>query len=482
MSTIASRYRTLSSVTSTRTLAAGFAILLASGVARADSVAQLVAFAMTLCAAALPGLLWIRAGGPGVPVFPVIALAHIPAFTLPAVSQNESLLQYGDQELFDAALMVTLYLAVATIPWHLLSMRALTRRSLKHHDVDDDNLKRLIVLGLSLGLAFQVALTLGYGSMLGSMFGVARSVAVTFVIVACFLTGVARARGTLRASRFAMAVGAIVTIVLTSWTSLFLVGGLVYALATMLGYVIVARRIPWLTLLPVLLVAGILHSGKGEMRSRYWMEDLNFGAAVSVVQAPAFILEWLGVGMSTMLQGEVESNILQRSSLMQMVLLVRSVTPQAIGYMGGETYSLLPQIILPRFLEANKPASQIGMDMLNVRYGLLSSDETAVTAIGWGLVAEAYANFGYVGVLAMGLLVGCFCGALALWSRGKPVVSIAVLFNIGAMMAMINLELDFIQLVSVLLQTLASLLLFFAFYGWLVLRQSAAAMPAPRRG
>ena len=77
---------------------------------------------------------------------------------------------------------------------------------------------------------------------------------------------------------------------------------------------------------------------------------------------------------------------------------------------------------VPRFIEADKPASQVGMDLLNIRYGLLTAEGTATTAIGWGLVAEAYANFGLAGVAAIGIFMGILFGYAGRLSAGAPVI------------------------------------------------------------
>jgi hypothetical protein len=128
-------------------------------------------------------------------------------------------------------------------------------------------------------------------------------------------------------------------------------------------------------------------------------------------------------------------------------------------------------VLVPRFIDANKPASQVGMDLLNVRYGLLTVEGASVTAIGWGLIPEAYANFGYPGVLGMGLVVGLLCGGLTWWSANREVVSVPTLMSISTMMTLINVEIDFIQACSALLQALGAVVIFLLLYGWFVIRQ-----------
>ena len=70
-------------------------------------------------------------------------------------------------------------------------------------------------------------------------------------------------------------------------------------------------------------------------------------------------------------------------------------------------------MLIPRFLDPEKIASQAAMNLLNIRYGLLTAEETQKTAAGWGLVAEAYANFGRLGVIGVGFVLDCCAGLLS---------------------------------------------------------------------
>jgi hypothetical protein len=470
MSSVISRYRRISSLAPGRSLAIAAAALVLLGFVRADSFSQLVAYLIVLAMSLLPSAIWVRTGTLGIPVFPVVALAHIPYYAIPVVSGNENIAPYSSEQVMSAAITVALYLGCATAAWALLAQRG-SRRAFDPGHGYRANVVRLIFIGLGVGLGFQIALLSGLMGSVGSFFGVLRTVALISCTIACFLAGVMRAELTLRGPAFVAAIIGIGANILFAWASLFLVGGVIFTLAYAFGYVIVSRRIPWLGLLAAIVVVGILHSGKGEMRARYWYEDTNYGSAVSVLQIPAFLAEWVGVGIRTIAEGEVANSALERASMMQMLLIAEDRTPDSVDYLRGATYAMLPSILVPRFIDSDKPASQVGMDMLNVRYGLLTVEGASVTAIGWGLVAEAYANFGYWGVAAVGAAIGLLCGALAWWSADKEVVSVPTLMSIATMMTLINVEVDFIQVVSAILQALGAVVIFLLLYGWLVIRQ-----------
>jgi len=481
MSSLGSRYRRISQIAPGRALAFAIVGLVVVGALRAESVSQLCAYLLVVAASVLPSVLWVRSGAMGIPVFPVIALGHVPYYALPIVSGNENIAPYSDADLIRAALTVCLYLGIATVGWALLARRAASRSAFDPGHDDRSNVIRLIFIGLAIGLAFQVALAWGMLGSLGPFFGVVRTVALMSCTVACFLAGVTRAQLALRGPPFVAVLLGIAINVLLAWASLLLVGGVIFALAFTFGYVIVRRRIPWISILLAIALVGVLHSGKGEMRAKYWIEDTNYGPSISMFEIPSFLAEWTGNGLDAIAHGEVAANALERASLLQMLLFAQEMTPAVVDYLHGETYALLPAILVPRFIDSSKPASQVGMDLLNIRYGLLTIEGASVTAIGWGLLAEGYANFGYWGVLLMGAAIGLLCGTLAWWSADKEVVSVPTLMSIATMMTLINVEIDFIQAVSALLQAYGAVIIFLLLYGWLVIRQQRRASLAMLR-
>jgi hypothetical protein len=107
------------------------------------------------------------------------------------------------------------------------------------------------------------------------------------------------------------------------------------------------------------------------------------------------------------------------------------------------------------------PFSQASMTLLNIRFGFQSEQAASITAIGWGLVAEAYANYGSIAVVAVGLIIGTFTGLLTRWSDGASTLSAPTLVTIAAMMLLINVEEDFSYLFTNLFQSCVSILIFF---------------------
>lgn len=331
-------------------------------------------------------------------------------------------------------------------------------------------------MGLALGLAYQVALISGALDGLGGFLGLLRSVISTALVVACYFLGVARARGLLRGASWTLAIAGLCGVIALAWSSFFLVTGVAFILAAGLGFIITRKRIPWITVAVVFVVVSILHAGKAEMRAKYWERGTNSGGVYSVAQLPDIAAEWVSAGVRERLSGSGGQSAIDRTSLLPLLLRAQRLTPQHIDFLKGDTYALLPGMLVPRFLSPGKTASQAGMDLLNIRYGILSTEGVTSTAVGWGLIAEAWANFGYLGEIGVGLFVGLLAGALSRWSAGASPVSRPTLFAIAAMITLLNLEADLAGLLTSLLQSFAAVLIFLGFFEFLSRRKRARLM------
>jgi hypothetical protein len=465
-----------------KTLAVVACLLVMVGFLQGGSLEQVLAYLLVVAAAIVPSVLWIRMGAAGIPIFPIVALGYIPYFALPLLSGGENTQAYTLLEIASSGFTVALFLATATVAWRLIAMGIRVRTSLAPEHADPVRVVRFVLAGLVVGVLFHIGQILNMFGEWGAWYGLLRSIAITFVMVACFLTGVIRAQGIFRGPAWIAAVCCLAAITLMSWSSLFLVGGMLYMLAAALGYVLVAKRVPLAAFGVLFVVVAILHAGKGEMRERYWEQDNNSSESLSASQLPGMMVDWFEEGIYQIATGNVATTIVERASLIQILLLAQSETPDRVDYLRGETYALLPEVLVPRFLDPNKPASQVGMDLLNIRYGILTAEGAASTAVGWGLVAEGYANFGYFGVIGVALLLGAVCGALSRWSANSEIVSIPTLASIATMLVLVNLEADVIQLVVGSLQSFAAVVIFSMFYRWFsVPRKAAADSPAEAR-
>jgi hypothetical protein len=440
-----------------RLLPIAIGVLALLGLLLSNSGAQLLAYLLILIAAILPAVFWIRTGAAGVPVLPIVSLAYIPYFGWPILSNYDVALAYTPWEIMRAALTVVLFLCTATVSWILIVRKTRLKDDIASDTFENERLIRLLLIGIWVGVAFALASLSGFLGWLGPFHGLARAITGTLATVACFLSGVARGQGILGGKAWAAAIGGLGLLVLLSMSNLFLVGSILYLLAMLFGYVLVTKRIPWFVIGTIFVAVTILHAGKPEMRAKYWETG---SAASSAANLPGLVAEWIGEGIYAISSGSDYQSPLERTGLMHMVLLAQSKTPDSIDYLRGATYALLPDILVPRFIDSAKPISGVGMELINIHYGIFSGQDEAFTSIGWGLVAEAYANYGYPCVVGIALILGFLSGALHNWSAGATVISMPTLLSIATIMALINVELDFIQICSLILQSFAAVLIF----------------------
>jgi hypothetical protein len=189
--------------------------------------------------------------------------------------------------------------------------------------------------------------------------------------------------------------------------------------------------------------------------------DGGYAQTASLEQVPSLLTEWTSDGIGAIASGEIQQDIINRASLLYLLLRVQQLTPDYIPYLGGETYALTPTYLVPRFLNPDKTFSQAGLALLNIRYGFQTKEEVAFTTIGWGMISEAYANFGYLGVFGAAILLGMLAAFFTRWSAGAGPLTLPTLLSVAALVTLSNVEADFGYLLTNLWQALAAATIFF---------------------
>ncbi|HEY1796219.1 MAG TPA: hypothetical protein VGG57_08865 [Stellaceae bacterium] len=432
----------------------------------------------------MPLFLWLRAGAVGMPVLPLLSTLCFIYYAVPII--RHEVVAYDSEELLAAAATVGAFLIAASLacwPFYLhLPRRSPDRGRIF---VSDRRIVQLALIGLCGGIAYHLGAVSGNLAWLSSFNGVVRALVVTLALSACYLVGYARASRFLVGPQWFAYLGCLLALITLAWCNLLLVGGLMYCAAALLGYVVTAKRIPWAAVAVTFAVLAVLHAGKFETRNEYWSLETSGLKDPSISQVPGMMADWVSNGLDALWAGDAwdSSDILERASLLQMVLLVRRETPDFVPFLNGETYRLLPRMIVPRFVEADKTISQAGLNLLSITYGLQREEATANTTIGWGLVAEGYANFGLWGVIGIGAIMGALCGALTRFSAGSSANSLPMLLTIAATLALMDVEADFSYLIVNLVQAVVAAL---ALIGPLTLlyrpRPASGRRPVPADG
>ena len=447
------------------TLVLGTLFLVAFGMLTAATTESLIAYISITTVAVLPAALWIWTGTKGVPILSAVSLFHYIYYAIPVLRHEIILTTYAPFEIARAGLTTSLFLIAATVSWAPLIWERPRRSSVASREIGEGRGYRLLVfLGLGFGIVYYIALFSGLLTALGPLVGLIRSVMLTATLMACFMLGHSRAQGWLKGTNWALAVGGMGVIVASSLATLFLVSAVIYCIAAVFGFVITKKRVPWKFLSATTVVIVVLHAGKGDIREKYWLANMQYGAEMSLTQIPGFLAEWSGIGLTKITSGQIYSSAIDRASLMQILLHVQRLSPDHIPYLDGESYAQLLNTLVPRFINPEKPLSQYAMSMLNIRYGIQTQEQTQKTSIGWGLLSESFANFGYLGVIGIGLLLGLMSGLFERASAGAEVISLRTLSAIVLLLQLINMEADATAFISSLAQSLAAVWIFFGLY------------------
>jgi hypothetical protein len=383
-----------------------------------------------LLLAVLPSLLWAREGGEQLPAFPVLMLMTANAYAFPLLNGHIQLQQYDPEVITNTANLVLLYQIVAIGAYAAVKGRPINTPTFRNEVLTRD-LRKYVGYGLVLATAYTFV-SLYFGGLIPSEINsVLRAVCAGIGMVTTFAQARSWGQGTLSRPEQTMLVALVAAQALMQFSTLFLVAGMSLILVALVGYVSGARKLPLVPMLIVFAVAAVLHNGKSTMRAKYWSVE---GArhSLEVSQVPGFFSEWVEAGLTGGGEeaDEMTKKLLDRTSLFHMLCMVTSLTPQQLPFLSGETYSHVPGQFVPRFFWPGKPQAHISTDILAIYYGL--QDETTVrnATIGFGLVAEAYANFGFFGVGLLGFVLGAFYKRVHTATAQSPLLSYPGLFVI----------------------------------------------------
>jgi hypothetical protein len=236
------------------------------------------------------------------------------------------------------------------------------------------------------------------------------------------------------------------------------VGAIVACLMLAVGFALGRGRVPAMTL-ALLAIAGLLHVGKGRMRERYWPEG-GQGHVIQPLDYPQLYMEWLAVAAEEAYSssGSDSGSIFARANNIYILLQVQEMAPQAVPYIGGTTYALIPSSLLPRLFFPDKASPHMASALLNVHYGRQTLESAQSTTIGWGLLNESIASFGTLGWIGLGLCLGLFYGTITRLSIGVPSSSVPSLIAVFTMGFAIQTEWTASVFISAYCQGLVSFL------------------------
>jgi hypothetical protein len=378
----------------------------------------------------LPALNWARKAEPHFPVFEMFMLTSVPFYAVPLMAGHPEVLEFPASATLEAAWTAIIFQACAIaaftatrgeqtrLPW--LIQPLVPERTLRYAQAGIWlNTAYLYINGFTTLIPYQ-------------LYVVFRAVFFGLGTISLFIE--ARRWGAGRSSapeKLIVSLNVFLQLVFV-FRDLYLISGISILLLAMIGYVSTSRRLPILLIVVALPLLAVLHNGKPAMRLEYWQAKKPLPELEAL---PAFFQEWFSRGLQPTIDEPGHSTTLtgrlfERASLFQMLCVVTERTPEVVPFLDGESYLYVPAQLIPTFLWPNKPSSQLSNILLAVHYRLVDPEEPGSVSIAFGMVAEAYANFGLLGAAGLGLLLGFGYKRVTVAAAGAPQFSALGLLTI----------------------------------------------------
>lgn len=409
--------------------------------------------------------LWARRGI-GLPLLPVIIVQNLFIYGVPIAAGHETITTYPADFVYRAGREVLIFDVALAVAW------AGAMQFLRPSPAVSHVLLRFSRAGargwLRLGFIMIVAAT-GYYllqglDLLGGLTAMLPSgsdsilFALASVVGACGFFLVSMTIGGNQASPVAKAAFWLLLIAnaMMSASDFLLSAAAANLITVAIGFFWSRGRLPWRYLALALLALSFLNLGKATMRSRYWGNADTPGPARTFRQLPACYAEWIEVSYRALLENGLakrESDVaalepaahknqtlLDRvDNLQNLLFVIDAIDTDHLKPLDGKTYSLIPPLLVPRVLWPDKPRSHEGQILLNVHFGRQDLESTLTTYIAWGLLPEAYGNFGAVtGSVGLGIFLGLLFAWVENLTARKLLVSMEGFLCLSLLINLVN--------------------------------------------
>ncbi len=376
---------------------------------------------LILLGASLPAILWAKRNDFRFPVFEIFMLTGVSAYAIPLLTGHQQLQQYSVDSVTTAGFAVLLYQVLANLVYASVNARPQTG-PFWTEDVISHDIATLLSYGMAITTAYTMA-NFFTDWIPPEINSVLRAVCYGVGIISTFIQSRMWGQGALpHYAKIIFAVQLSLQVFFT-WAGLYLIGGISILVLAFIGYVFGGKKLPTTALIIALPIIAVLHNGKGVMREKYWEGGTPLP---TITEVPGFFSEWVGYGLDpeNISARKKDNNLLlERTSLMHVLCLVVDYTPSRQPFLGGDTYSYVPGQLVPSFFWKGKPPAHVATYQLSIYYGLQRAEDTTKTTIAFGLVAEAYANFGFFGVGLLGATFAFCFKKLSDWSVNSPILS-----------------------------------------------------------
>lgn len=421
-------------------------------------VIDVIGASCIITAAMLPLYLWCSGRAGGMPIYPLYALTFVWTYAFPLLSYRSEIFLYDSEDRLFASLTTAAFLLIGTAAWYRYT-RYTPTPALLCRSMREDKGDLFFLLVLAIALLFTVSNNAGWLQVSGGSFAIIRGFVLGLSSLAVFVLSYRMGTGRLSGNALFMLLVLLPAYILANAVSLLLIGSMTTFVLAVVAYTIGRKKIPWVTIVIAAVIFSLLHNGKGLMRQKYWGSRVY--AVIQPWHYPAVMAEWVGYSLKHLGTSSESSstgqNIFERASLIHLFLKVQNESPDRVPYLQGATYAIIPELFIPRIFKANKIASHEGTYLLNIQYGMQTRGDVIRTTIAWGMLNEAYANFGVLGCFGLALILGSIYGKVAQWSMNYPVLSMRTLVALLFLAFSMQAEFTSGVLVAALFQSLMAL-------------------------
>ena len=450
-----------------------------------------IAFVMIAGSCFVALQVWSQSGI-GLPMFPLLALQTLAIYASPIAFGHPSVIAANPEFVYQAGVEVLVFTGTLAATWKAGMLLFSPTRAFSYVlvDVDREGLKGLSRFGFVLSgtaTAFVILQSAGLAGLLIDHLPVGANsivVALTAGASTCgfFMVALSIGSGSVSASMLLAfwALLAFNSLVTASDFLLSSVGGNVAA--TAIGLFWGSGRTPWRFAVMVALLLSFLNMGKVTMRDRYWPKSADEpGIEMTLAGAPSRYSEWVQASYDAMSEPnsaptaqfeDTKQDSVSRQSLTDRVdnlqNLIFVIDAENAGHMEpihGDSYTLIPALLIPRIIYGpDKPRSQQGQVLLNIHFGRQDLNSTLSTYIAWGLLPEAYGNFGPIwGSLGLGAILGFVFAWVENLTTRKLAISLEGIVGFGLVLNLLNsFEMVASTLVTSTFQNMVPIVLAFA--------------------
>jgi len=405
-------------------------VIFSAYTANVDEPLHLYEGLLIILLAALPVVLWTRHPTEQLPILEAFMLTFINAYAMPLLNDHGPLQAYPIDTITESGMLVLLFQTAVLSSFYLIRIPP-KETPFWTQEIIPDEIGRYLGYGQVLNTIYTFINTF-YAFIPGDLNSILRAVFFGVGVICTFIQGYRWGKESLK---YGEKTYFIVNLTLQSVllaSTLYLTYTISLLILAFLGYVAGGRRIPLFTMITMLSLVAILHNGKAAMRAKYWDAEGAQVLQLSPTNLPDLFIEWFKVGLVTNPREDqtIAGKLVDRTSLIHMLCLVVDHTPRTQPYLNGLTYGYIPGQFIPRFFWPEKPLGTIATSTLAIHYGLQDEHATQTTTIAFGVIVEAYANFGIFGVFVVGLIIGTSLKTVYCWTSHSPIFSYAGIFTI----------------------------------------------------